>query len=96
MAKESILQNKILAFLKEEVGGHWIKIHGSSYQSKGEPDIIGVYDGTFYAFEIKREDGKGIVSELQQYKIKRINDAGGVGMIVDSLDTIKKLFNVKD
>lgn len=96
MAKESVLQNKILAFLKDKVGGHWIKIHGSSYQSKGEPDIIGVHEGTFYAFEIKREDGKGIVSELQQYKIKMINDAGGVGMIVDSLDTIKKLFDVKD
>jgi Holliday junction resolvase len=96
MGKESVLQNNILAFLKEKVGGHWIKIHGSSYQSRGEPDIIGVHDGTFYAFEIKRDDGKGVVSELQLYKLKRINDAGGVGMIVDNLDMIKELFNVKD
>lgn len=96
MAKESVLQNKILAFLREDVGGYWIKIHGSSYQSRGEPDIVGVHKGTFYAFEIKRDDGKGVVSELQQYKIKSINEAGGVAMIVNNFDTIKDLFNVKD
>jgi Holliday junction resolvase len=95
MAKESVLQNKILAFLKE-VGGYWIKIHGSSYQSRGEPDIVGVHKGRFYAFEIKRNDGKGIVSELQLYKIKSINEAGGVAMIVDNLQEVKDLFNVKD
>lgn len=95
MSKESVLQNKILAYLKE-VGGYWIKIHGSSYQSRGEPDIVGVHKGTFYAFEIKRDDGKGIVSDLQLYKIKRINEAGGVAMIVKDLNTIKELFDAKD
>jgi Holliday junction resolvase len=96
MAKESVLQNKILAYLRDEVGGYWIKIHGSSYQSRGEPDIVGVHEGTFYAFEIKREDGKGVVSDLQLYKIKKIKEAGGVAMVINSLNAVKEIFDVKD
>jgi Holliday junction resolvase len=96
MPNESVLQNKILAYLRDEVGGYWIKIHGSSYQSRGEPDIVGVHKGIFYAFEIKREDGKGIVSELQLYKIKKIKEAGGVAMVINSLTAVKEIFDAKD
>lgn len=90
--KESTFQKKVLKYLREEVGGYWIKIHASSYQGTGEPDIVGCYKGKFYAFELKRPDGKGKATELQKYKIKQINEAGGTGRIVDSLDQIIEVF----
>ena len=47
---EGAFQNKVLKYLKTVVGGHWIKIHASSYQSTGEPDIVGCYKGRFYGW----------------------------------------------
>lgn len=91
MNPETRFQNKVLAFLKQK-GGYWIKIHVSSFQSKGEPDVIGVYKGRFIAFELKRPDGKGRHSKLQEYKLAKINEAGGVGMFIESMEELEDLF----
>lgn len=53
---------------------------------RGIPDIIGSYNGRFFAWELKRSqkvaetwrDGH----ELQKYNIKKINESGGIGRIV--------------
>lgn len=93
---EGAFQKKVLAYLKNEVGGHWIKIHASSYQSTGEPDIVGCYDGRFYAFELKRPDGKGKASVKQLQKLSSIRRAGGVAMVIDNMETLHKVFNDND
>lgn len=90
--KENKFQAKVLSFLKKEVGGYWIDIVVSTYQSKGEPDIVGCKDGQFYAFELKVDDYKA--SEAQKEKLRRINLSGGVAMEVRSIDELRELFNV--
>ena len=91
---ESKFQAKVLKFLREKVGGYWINIHVSAYQSKGEPDIVGVYKGKFYAFELKTKNYKS--SSTQKEKLRRINLAGGVAMEVRDIEQLKELFNIQD
>ena len=89
---ESNLQAQCLKFLREKVGGYWIDIVVSTYQSKGEPDIVGCYQGRFYAFETKFK--KYEATDIQKEKIQRINLAGGVAMEIRSLNELKKVFNL--
>lgn len=89
---ETLFQEQVLKYLKETIGGYWIKIHVSSFTSRGVPDVIGSYKGRFIAFELKRPDGKGTVSKLQEYNIKLINEAGGYACVIQSMEQLKELF----
>lgn len=75
----------------ESIGGHWIKLSASAYQKAGEPDIIGCFQGKFYALELKKKKS-GRASALQKYKIQLIKDNGGVSMFIKDLTTLKGLF----
>ena len=92
---EGAFQTKVLRYLNS-LGGHWIKIHASSFQTTGEPDVVGCYQGRFYAFELKRPDGKGIASNKQLMKLSKIRRAGGVAMIIDDMDKLKEVFESPD
>ena len=86
---ESAFQKKVIEYLKS-IGAYVIKIHVSSYQLEGEPDIICCYRGKFYAFELKQGSH---LSELQKVKLALIRDSGGVAMEIRSLDQLRELFD---
>ena len=65
---ESAFQTKVIDYL-HSIGAYVIKIHVSSYQLEGEPDIICCYKGRFYAFELKQG---AKLSELQKIKLNII------------------------
>jgi len=46
----------------------------------GIPDVIGVCNGHFFAWELKKEDGKA--SKVQLSTLKKINKAGGTAHVV--------------
>jgi hypothetical protein len=96
MNPETAFQNKVINYFKEEKRGYWIKIHVSSYQSKGEPDIIGCYRGFFVAIELKRPDGKGKVAKLQEVKLRRIKENGGFGIVAKDLEEVKDILKKVD
>lgn len=83
-----------MQYLENCIGGWWVCTHGSAFQSDGIPDILGMYNGTFYAFELKREDGKGKPRIKQLYNVKRIKDEGGVAMFVDDINQIVAVFGI--
>lgn len=56
----------------------------------GISDITGVYNGKFYALEVKTE--KGIVSENQRKFLQRVADANGYGAIVRSFEDAEECF----
>ena len=58
---------------------------------KGIPDLLACVNGRFVAIEVKAQNGKP--SELQVYNIKKIREAGGVGIILypDGFEAFKKL-----
>ena len=57
-------------------------VHGSLFQARGIPDIIGVCDGRFYGFEAKLP-GKPL-RKIQKYVINQIRKNGGIAERVDS------------
>ena len=64
------------------------KTHGGMYGTAGIPDIIACVEGRFYAFEVKQPGGR--LSRLQEVTLKKIEAAGGVAVMVTSLDEVKK------
>lgn len=90
---ESKVQKDILAYLIKN------RIYHFRFQAQsnlnGLPDIICLYKGFFIGLELKREKG-GAPTGLQLRKIKAINDNGGIGLIVRSVEEVDKLFRTID
>lgn len=86
---ESKLQAKSIEFLNN-IGAYVVNTIVSS--KNGVPDLLCCYEGRFYGFEQKTDDG--IKSEIQQYNINLINSAGGVAGFVVSVNDIAKLMGV--
>lgn len=85
---EGKIQKQIIAFLKRK------KVYHFRFQAQsnlnGLPDIICLYKGFFLGLELKREKG-GKASTLQERKIKTINENGGIGVIIRSVEEVDKL-----
>ena len=81
---ETNLQRKIVEALSREVGGHWVKIHGSQFQTKGIPDLLGCVAGLFFALEVKCDSSQYGASDYQLYNIKQIHESGGMAAVVES------------
>lgn len=85
---ESSIQKQIIAYLKKN------KIFFIRFQAQtninGIPDIICCYKGLFIGLELKQE--KGRATELQKKKLDAINNAGGIGVIVRSVEEVDRLF----
>lgn len=90
---ESALQSKCLSILNNEIGGMWFKLHTGLYSRKGSPDIIGVRKGIAYAIEIKRPDGKGSLSALQEHKLSKFKENGGVAVSIHSIEELREIFS---
>ena len=90
---ESKVQEEIISYLKKN------RIYHFRFQAQsnlnGLPDILCLYKGLFIGLELKREKG-GTPTGLQLRKIKTINDNGGIGLIVRSVEEVDTLFNVID
>ena len=96
--KESTVLASCLSFLKtngifcwrQNTGAFKTKDGGYFRSStiNGVSDIIGICpDGRFLAVECKRTKG-GIVSDAQKDFLNKINAAGGVGIVVNSLESL--------
>lgn len=84
--KEQDIQRKIIKYL-ESVGAYVVKVVASN--KSGTPDILACYRGIFLAVEVKRPETRTNVSELQEYNIKKIKEAGGVAIVSWDLDAVK-------
>lgn len=84
--KEQDIQRKIIKYL-ESVSAYVVKVVASN--KSGTPDILACYRGIFLAVEVKRPETKTNVSELQEYNIKKIKEAGGIAIVSWDLDAVK-------
>lgn len=89
---ESAFQKKVIDYI-ESRGGYKIKIHVSSYQTEGEPDVICCYKGRFCAFELKQGS---TLSDLQKLKLQLIRESGGYALEVRDIKQIEDVFNEID
>lgn len=89
---ESAFQKKVIDYIDSR-GGYKIKIHVSSYQTEGEPDVVCCYRGRFCAFELKQGS---TLSDLQEIKLELIRKAGGIALEVKTIEDIAKVFDAID
>jgi penicillin-binding protein-related factor A (putative recombinase) len=82
---EKEITASIRAYLKAHGIFHWKAWQGLGSQ-KGVSDIIGIYDGKFFAIEVKTEKGK--LSKHQHMFLRAVIDAGGNGIIARSVDDV--------
>ena len=91
MAGEKNFENKIKQFLKDE--GCWFVKYwaGAAFTKEGIPDLLICCNGRFIGCEVKAKNGKP--SELQIYNIKKIQEAGGIAMVLypNQFDEFKDL-----
>lgn len=79
----------ILKYLKSLPDCFCWKEHGGIYGTAGIPDIICCYKKMFVSFEVKTEKGK--TTKLQEATIRKIKEAGGVAVVVRSVDEVKSV-----
>lgn len=89
---ESKIQKDIRAYLTKKRVYHWR--FQAQTNLNGIPDILCLYKGFFIGLELKQENG--VATGLQLRKIKNINDNGGIGLIVKSVEEVKQLFDQID
>jgi hypothetical protein len=87
--KEISLQDSIIKYLKGRKIWHFRYTANTTY---GMPDIIVIYKGYFVGIEVKREDGSGIETALQDGIKSSIINAGGYAIITDNLNDVIELF----
>lgn len=75
---EQQIQKKIYDFLVAE-GCYVVKVISAS--KSGVPDLIGCYEGRFFAIEVKTPKTRNNVSKLQEYNIDKIYEAGGQAIV---------------
>jgi len=85
--KENVIVRNIMEYLKRVPHCFCWKEHGGMYGTAGIPDIICCISGDFFAFEVKAESGK--TTKLQDATIRKIQDAGGIAVVVRSVDDVK-------
>ena len=85
--KEADIVKAILRYLKTVPKCFFWKEHGGMYGTAGIPDIIACINGRFYGFEVKTEDRRP--TKLQESTIRKIKNAGGIALVVRSVDEVK-------
>lgn len=95
MANEKLFENRLKAWLisqgiypagtpKQNMiappRGWFFKVWGGGFQKSGIPDLLLCLNGAFIAVELKGTGGK--TTDLQKLNIAAINQAGGIGVIL--------------
>ncbi len=90
---EKTIVNKVIKYLKSLPGCFCWKQHGGQFGTMGLPDIICCISGRFVAFEVKRPAfggyAAGKLTPLQLATITKIQAAGGIAVVVTSLEDVK-------
>lgn len=76
MALESDIVRKMMATLNRLPGVYCLRTHGSSFQLKGTPDVLGCARGRFFAIEAKRTS-QDKATPAQVYVLDQFSRAGG-------------------
>lgn len=82
--KESTLRTSIVKRLNA-YSGYWFVTHADGYGERGIPDIIGVYQGTFFGLEVKLPGKEHTLTPVQSRVLAKINHSGGRAMMVTSI-----------
>jgi hypothetical protein len=83
---ESQLKEKVMRYIKAKYPNAWLYKSADRWTS-GIPDLILCIDGKFIAIELKVGNNKP--TRIQQYVLKKIQEAGGQSGVCRSLNEVK-------
>ncbi len=87
---EKNIQKNILSWLKKNKIMYF-KTHQTGFTQSGISDIIGcLYDGRFFALEVKTSKGKP--TRLQTHFLEKVDFNDGINGIVRSVEDVERLF----
>lgn len=89
MTAETILKQQVKAYLNIRGILWWWNLAGIGVYP-GLSDISCLHNGKFYALELKAPKGKP--SPKQEEYLQRVNESGGVGRVIRSLEEVMQLF----
>ena len=95
MAKteESELEQEVEKFMREKRLWQLARFQ-AQYNQNGLPDRLYLYKGLLLGLELKTDKGSPTILQLR--KLKEINNNGGLGLIIRSIDDVKKLIEIID
>lgn len=95
MAKteESKLEQEVEKFMREKRIWQLARFQ-AQYNQNGLPDRLYLYKGLLLGLELKTDKGSPTILQLR--KLKEINNNGGLGLIIRSIDDVKKLIEIID
>lgn len=95
MAKteESKLEQEVEKFMREKRIWQLARFQ-AQYNQNGLPDRLYLYKGLLLGLELKTDKGSPTILQLR--KLKEINNNGGLGLIIRSVDDVKKLIEIVD
>lgn len=80
MAAEKNFEDRVKKYLKEQ-GAWFVKYWGGgTYTKKGVPDIMACLEGHFVGLEVKAPTGKA--TDIQLRTLKKIDEAGGIALLL--------------
>ncbi len=79
--------------LKRKFGGFYFKTHGNHFQGRGLPDIMGCVRGRLLGIEVKLPGKEHELTPIQKATLKKINRAGGLGVMVSSVEQAEEAVN---
>lgn len=94
MKCEKSLQEDCLEYL-EGRGIYCINTHGDAWERRGRPDIYICYRGRFIGCELKR-GADNRPTALQLKHLKEIQNNGGIGVWITTLEQLKSLLSSLD
>jgi len=92
MTPEAKVKKKVKELL-DQMGVYHFSPMQNGMGRAGIPDIIGCLDGRFIAIECKA--GKGTTTALQERELTRIQNAGGLALVVNE-ENMNQLWEIKE
>ena len=94
MTPEAAVKKKIHAALKAQ-GAYAVNYIGGMHANSGTPDILACLDGRFIGIEAKAGSNKP--TELQLHNLRRIDEAGGLALVINetNLELLDVLRHIK-
>lgn len=89
---ERSITRAITEYLEKIEWSFTFKIHGSSCQRRGMPDMLFIHNGQAYFFEIKA--AKGRVSRIQRHVIDKLRTSGAIVGVVRSVADVKQVLTL--
>jgi hypothetical protein len=75
--KEAELTRDCVRRLNKIPGCFAVKVHGSPYQTRGLPDIVGCLHSGFFGIEMKLPGKEKTLTDIQAATLDKIRKAGG-------------------